>query len=276
MVIPTVANASVKGDVDCDGEVKITDVVVLMDYLLTGKASGISLVNADSDFDGRVSITDVTCLIDFLLTGSWCDVTDEHEWVDLCLPSGTLWATYNVGASKPEDCGEYYAWGETEPRDVYDWYNYKWSYYDSNGHMYYTKYFYSYYLWGEYYEGDGKTELDPEDDAAYVNWGSSWRMPTHNQQQELRENCTWIWTTLNGVNGFWVIGLNGNSIFLPAAGEYGYSLYFLGVYGYYWSRSLYDGDSFGAYNMYFSTYDVRLADDYQRATGYTIRAVRMP
>ncbi|MBO7481665.1 MAG: hypothetical protein J6T63_06115 [Bacteroidales bacterium] len=116
----------------------------------------------------------------------------NHEYVDLGLPSGTMWATCNIGASRPEDCGNYYAWGETWPKDVYN---------DST----YT-----------YYE-DAFT-LQPNRDAATVNWGPGWRMPTKNDLVELMSNCAWRWTTINGVNGYIVRGFNGNSIFLPACG----------------------------------------------------------
>ena len=135
---------------------------------------------------------------------------DGFDYVDLRLPSGTLWATCNVGASSPTECGNYYAWGETEEKSDYDWYNYKWCY----GNCYsLTKYCtYSYYGYV-----DNKTVLDPKDDVAHVKWGGSWRMPTFEEQKELLHECSWEWTELNGVNGYRVTGPNGNSIFLPAA-----------------------------------------------------------
>ena len=108
---------------------------------------------------------------------------DNHEYVDLGLPSGTLWATCNVGATTPEDMGDYFAWGETAPKQIYDMDNYKW--YDSSSDKL-TKYCTD----DKYGAVDYMTELLPEDDAAYVNWGPSWRMPTLEQQQELIERCT--------------------------------------------------------------------------------------
>lgn len=126
-----------------------------------------------------------------------------HEYVDLGL--SVKWATCNVGASFPEDYGDYYAWGETETKDMYNWNTLL----DRpNGDGSFTK----------YYHNGGKTQLDPEDDAAHVNWGGTWRMPTKDEFYELYENCIWTWTSQNGVNGCKVIGPNGNSIFLPAAG----------------------------------------------------------
>lgn len=139
-------------------------------------------------------------------------VPDNHEYVDLGLPSGTLWATCNVGANSPEEYGDYFAWGETSPKSEYTVQNYKWC----NGNIYttLTKYNMRY----EYGTVDSKGELDSEDDAAYVNWGPSWRMPSIAQQRELLFECSWEWTTLNGVNGRLGTGPNGNTIFLPAAG----------------------------------------------------------
>ena len=150
------------------------------------------------------------------------------------MPSGTLWATCNIGANSPEEYGDYFAWGETAPKDDYNWSNYKWC----NGTlntltMYSTRSSYG-------YKGfvDNKTVLDPEDDAACVNWGSSWRMPTTEQEQELYDNCPSIWTTLNGVNGRLFTGPNGNTMFLPAAGIWSNSISREGLEGYYWSHTL--------------------------------------
>ena len=175
-----------------------------------------------------------------------------HEYVDLGLPSGLKWATCNVGASSPEDYGGYYAWGEIEEKENYSWNTYKWcnGSYDTQ-----TKYC------TDSNNGivDNKTTLDPEDDVAHVKWGGSWRMPTETEQDELRNNCTWTWTTQNGVNGYKVTGPNGNSIFLPAAGyRDGTEVYYRGNYGYYWSSLLYsDYDSLYAYylNVYSGNFD---------------------
>ena len=138
----------------------------------------------DVNHDGNVSISDVTCLIDYLLNGTW---PDDHEWVDLDLPSGTLWATCNVGADRPGDFGDYFAWGETTPKQSYSWENYKWCYgYSSTLIKYCTNSSFG-------YNGfvDNKNELDPEDDAAYANWGPSWRMPTYDQAARLYEVLAW-------------------------------------------------------------------------------------
>lgn len=153
------------------------------------------------------------------------------EAVDLGLPSGLKWAAHNVGATKPEDFGGYYAWGETEEKEDYSWSTYKWCN-GSSSTM--TKYCTS----GSYCTVDNKEILDPEDDVAHVKWGGDWRIPTKTEQDELCNNCTWEWTTLNGVNGYKVTGPNGNSIFLPAAGYILGSDYIGGDFGSYWADSL--------------------------------------
>jgi formylglycine-generating enzyme required for sulfatase activity len=195
----------------------------------------------------------------------------DGEYVDLGLPSGTLWATCNVGASAPEQYGDYFAWGETAPKDYYDLSTYKWC---NGSYVTLTKYCTD----SSYgYNGftDGKTELDPEDDAAYVNWGPQWRMPSMEQQRELVEQCTCTWTSRNGVNGHLFTGPNGNTFFLPAAGyRRRESLYGVGSYGGYWSRTLsssYPGDAY--YLDFYSGYVGWRSDD--RSIGFTVRAVRV-
>jgi hypothetical protein len=160
----------------------------------------------------------------------------NHEWVDLGLPSGLKWATCNVGASQPEEYGDYFAWGEVEPKEYYYWDSYKWCNGTENTQTKYcTNSDYGYNGFTDY-----KTTFDLSDDAANYNWGGEWRMPTKEEQDELYNNCSWEWTTQNGVNGYTVTGPNGNSIFLPAAGfRGGSSLYDAGSVGYYWSSSLY-------------------------------------
>ena len=178
-----------------------------------------------------------------------------HEWVDLGL--SVKWATCNVGAIQPEEFGDYFAWGEVEPKPTYNWDTYK--YYDGSN---FTK-----------YTGSDKTVLDSEDDAATANWGGAWRMPTKAEQDELRNNCTWDWTTQNGVKGYKVTGPNGNSIFLPAAGYMNEgTLYDAGSYGDYWSSSFFTDFPNFAYNLYFNSDYVVRYDDY-RSHGQSVRPV---
>ena len=172
-----------------------------------------------------------------------------HEYVDLGLPSGLKWATCNVGATTPEEYGDYFAWGEVEPKETYSWSTYKYG----SKYNQLTKYCYN-SDYGKDGFTDNKTVLDPEDDAAHVNWGGSWRMPTKAEQDELRNNCTWAWTTQNGVKGYKVVGPNGNSIFLPAAGYvYEGTLTNAGSYGYYWSSSLNTDHPVSAYDVDFNS-----------------------
>lgn len=199
------------------------------------------------------------------------DVADGHEYIDLGLPSGTLWATMNIGANNPEDYGDYFAWGETEPKDDYNWNTNKWGYYDENSKLHITKYNTN----SDYGPVDNKIELDTEDDAAYVNWGSSWRMPTMVQIKELINKCSWEWTTRNGINGYRVIGPNGNELFLPATGyRYNSSLYYSYFEGHYWSRDLYDIHPDCAYRLRIAE-GVRNCNVYNRYFGYAVRAVRV-
>ena len=148
----------------------------------------------------------------------------EPEYVDLGL--SVKWATFNVGATSPEDYGDYFAWGETEPKETYIWATYKWCNGTENN---ITK----------YNTTDGKTILEPEDDAAHIHWGDKWRMPSCEESIELKDKCDWEWTTSNNINGYRVKGPNGNSIFLPAGGvRINNASYAIGEFGYYWSSSL--------------------------------------
>ena len=176
------------------------------------------------------------------------DVT--REFVDLGLTSGTLWATTNVGADNPQDIGLFFAWGDTEGHELEDgylfsWENYKWG--EVSGYdTYFTKYC-SDSSRGKDGFTDGKAELDLEDDAAYVNWGSDWRMPSKQQLDELQNECTWTLTTLGDVQGYNVEGPNGNSIFLPATGWRLDDMLLDG--GAYWSRSGTPDDVGGAFYL---------------------------
>ncbi len=155
-------------------------------------------------------------------TGSVADQPATPSYVDLGL--SVKWATCNLGATKPEDYGNYYAWGETLPKDKYLWDNYK---FGNKGSF------------SKYNTSDGKKTLDADDDAATVNLGRPWRMPTYSELVELRNKCTWKWTTINGINGFLIIGTNGNTIFFPAAGcvTYGVSGYGQNSNCFYWTST---------------------------------------
>ena len=194
---------------------------------------------------------------------------ENHDYVDLGLPSGTLWATCNVGASSPEGYGDYFAWGETQPKSVYNWDTYRYGYYDSEGNWKIK----TYNTDSIYGDVDNLTTLQPGDDAATANWDNGWCMPTKGQWEELYQNTTNTWTTQNGVNGELFTASNGNSLFLPAAGcRWGYELHHVGSYGYYWSSSLhadYPGD---AWYFRFDSGSYLYHD--LRYGGLSVRAVR--
>lgn len=223
----------------------------------------------DVDYDGVVNVSDVTSLINYLLTGFWPD--EQGDWVDLGLPSGTLWATHNVGASSPEEYGDYFAWGETEPKDNYSWSTYKWA---KGGYRSLTKYCTDIsYGYNDFV--DRKVELDPEDDAAYVNWGPSWRMPTREQYMELCTECTRTFTQMNGVKGFLLTGPNGTTLFFPAAGcRIDGSLENAESSGNYWTRMLYPSKPYYSYDVNFHPESVGYGAFY-RCEGLPIRPVRV-
>jgi uncharacterized protein (TIGR02145 family) len=176
--------------------------------------------------------------------------TNGYDWVDLGLPSGLKWAKYNIGATAPEQYGDYYSWGEIETKDSYAWGNCT-----TMG-----------------------TSLDDisgnaEYDVARKKWGDAWRMPTKEEQEELINNCTWELTTINGFNGFKVTGPNGNHIFLPAAGyRYEETLNFDGYYGGYWSSTPDETDNDYAHYLGFDDKEQRV-NSYYRSDGQSVRAV---
>lgn len=199
------------------------------------------------------------------------DDANGHAYVDLGLTSGTLWATMNVGATSPEDYGDYFAWGEVTGYDngktSFSWSTYK---YCNGSSSSMTKYCTS----SSYGTVDNKTELELSDDAARHNWGGSWRMPSKEQFQELYDECTWTWTTQGGVNGYRVSSKkNANTLFLPAAGCRATSLNSAGSYGNFWSRSLFTGGSNGAYDLGFGSSDVNPSGNGGRYYGRSVRPV---
>lgn len=201
--------------------------------------------------------------------------TADYQYVDLGL--SVKWATCNVGATKPEEPGDYFAWGETLPKDYYDWSNYKWckgdydeltKYCDNDGYAYASSYVDKIYV------------LQLSDDAARANWGGKWRMPLKSEFDELYTSCTWTSTTQNGTAGYLVTGKNGKSIFLPKAGnKYQGSLKDLGSYGYYWSSTvcLYYYDSYSHHYTYpYSAYAYGNGNkiyEFSRCSGLPVRPV---
>ena len=191
------------------------------------------------------------------------------EAIDLGLPSCTKWAPWNVGASKPEDYGGYYAWGETEEKEEYSWSTYKWC---DGSYNTLTKYC----TYSSYGILDNKTMLDPEDDVAHVKWGGSWTMPTEGQIKELVDNCTSEWTTINSVEGRRLTGPNGNSIFIPAAADKsvdGSYPEYVNYLGYYWSSSLSFLPDGARYIALRYDDETKLGEFLRRTCGLTVRPV---
>ena len=195
------------------------------------------------------------------------DCPDDNHAHAIDLGLSVKWACCNVGATKPEEYGGYYAWGETEEKSFYEIDHYKW--YKGSSESY-TKYNNDI----SYGPVDNKTVLDPEDDVARVRWGGSWRMPTSAECKELIDNCDTEWTTLNGVSGRkFTSRINGNSIFLPVAGFHDYDeLARVGSHGSYWSSSLSAYDTDDAYGMYFELDYVQMETD-RRFYGQSVRPV---
>ena len=199
-------------------------------------------------------------------------ILNGHDYVDLGLPSGTMWATCNVGANNPEDCGDYFAWGETQPKATYTESNY---FYSHGGYNQLTKYC-SQSDFG--FDGftDDLTTLQSDDDAATANLGEGWRTPTYKEWVELLTQCTHTWTTRNGVKGCLFTGRNGNSIFLPAASSrMDDEFRLVGDDGSYWSSTLNKSYTVAAKGLNFiiSFDDCDMYNDLGRASGRSVRAV---
>jgi len=224
--------------------------------VVTGVSSGTVTITASTqDGSGVTGTRQVTVV--------------NPEVMDLGL--SVKWATWNIGASLPQEYGDYYAWGETETKSDYSWNTYKWC---NGSETTMTKYCTD----SSYGTVDNKTVLDPEDDVAHVKWGGSWRMPTMDEWGELFDNCTWTWTTVGGVNGRLVTskktGYTDKSIFLPAAGyRYGTYLGYVGFYGRYWSSSLDTSFSYCARFCWFYSGYVDPWSSSHRDCGHAVRPV---
>ena len=251
---------------------KIFSALLLLAATVLTTAVQAQTINGDLNHNGDLDVDDITLLINSYLTGEKEYFTndesnedDSHEAVDLGL--SVMWATMNVGANAPEEYGDYFAWGETESKTDYNRETYKW--YNSSENTL-TKYCAS----GGYGTVDNKKVLDLEDDAAHVNWGGTWRMPTIDEIEELLFDCSWEWTIQNGVNGQKVTGPNGNSIFLPAAGFYsGNRLVVLDEFAFYWSSTLFQYFNESALILSFSSSGLDWGAGHSRCAGHPVRAV---
>lgn len=221
----------------------------------------------DVNDDTKVDVADIATVIDILAgkgeetpeEKAYTTCPDDHHphLIDLGLPSGTKWACCNVGASTPEEYGDYYAWGETQPKDEYNWSTY--IHCDGSSNTCHDI---------------GSDIAGTDYDAATVNWGAPWQMPSKEQIQELLDNTTDTWTTQNGVDGCKFTGSNGGTIFLPAAGSrWNSDLYHAGSNGCYWLSTLNEGYPYSAWGLDFDSDGAYWGGDYC-GYGNTVRPVR--
>ncbi len=230
--------------------------------VVTAKAAGTATITVKTNDGGKTAKCTVT-VKNKDVNGSGNENTGEDDLFGIPVPEAVdlglsvKWASFNLGASKPEEYGYYYAWGETSPKTDYSWNTYKWGNPPS-----------------KYNQTDGKETLDPSDDAARVVLKGNWRMPTYEEEKELYEKCSRVYTQINGINGYQITGPNGNSIFLPSAGLYdgGSSCYDQNYGGWYWSSSLCTVTYASGFYFYSSTF---YTGDHQheRSDGHVIRPV---
>lgn len=203
------------GDLNNDGKVNNYDLYLLNEAYLSGAKA---TIYTDLDGDGELTIADIAVMVSLVKSNSTPLESNGHQFVDLGLPSGALWATCNVGAATENDLGEFYAWGETETKDNYSWSNYKWctGTQPKSTNPSITKYCDR----GGYGTMDGKVSLELEDDVANVKWGGDWHIPTQAEFNELMSNCTVKYIKIaNKKHVYKFTGPNGNSIVMPASGE---------------------------------------------------------
>ena len=210
-----------------------------------------------------------------------CNET-SGEWIDLGLPSGTLWYSVNLGASSPEEYGCYVAWGETAAKESYSNSNYPYYEYDGSGNLVnITKYNFRDYAGRIYGTVDNKKKLEASDDVATAVLGGGAHMPTYDECLEMVKNTTKEWVTQNGVNGMRFTAPNGRSIFLPAAGSRNWDG---GHDGDYWTSELSTHSPECPYILYFNSQTTNTAtyatyylnDVVFRSYGYPVRAVKTP
>ena len=234
---------------------------------VTSKAKGTATIRATAN-DG--SGVNATCSV---VVSSKCPAGAVDMGTTTAEGYKLYWGISNIGASKPEEYGDYYAWGETAPKANYSWLTYN---FRTSGDSYDNVKFSKYNTKSSYGTVDNKTVLDAADDVASVKLGGDWRMPTDAEWTELRTKCTWTWVTNyngSGINGRLVTATNGNSIFLPAAGYRNVTgLTNAGSLGYYWSSSLYTDYPYRALGVYFD-FGTVLRRSLGRCDGFSVRPV---
>ena len=247
------SESTLPGDFNNNGKLDAQDVVYLTQAMMG--SSSLTITATDLNQDGKLNVADVVMLVNAVIEGSW-PIT--HEYVDLGLPSHTLWATCNVGASKPEEIGDYYAWGETNTKTSYEWSNYVFSggsestCYDLGSDISFTDY-----------------------DVALIKWGKPWSMPKLEDWQEIIQHCTWTSTTQNNVSGLKITSRNnGNSIFIPFSGcRWDTGVYYPGnVYGWLSDQGP-SGLGFATYFQFSEGSGIGNGCDFERYIGLPVRPV---
>lgn len=283
-------STTLPGDVDGDEHLTKNDVTILADVLSGKTTNYANPPAADFDNNGRIDIEDLTLLIDAILHPTTGE-SNGHAWVDLGL--SVKWATCNVGANSPSENGGYYAWGETETKSSYTWYNYLGGKMTSKNDCGTDKD----PLKGYVYPNE-KSIASTQYDVAHTKWGGTWRMPTFEEQSELCDNCYWVWT--NNYNGTRKAGYiiykvkaeadrgkysygytapiatyttSDTHIFLPASGYYsGNALYSDGQIGNYWSANSTTGGENYVFTLYFDS-SLVIWLSFLRNDGFSVRAV---
>lgn len=252
--ISSTLKAQIRGDVNLDNSVNISDVVAVIN-VIAGDSQ--YRETADVNWDSYVNITDIVEIVKIIAEPQpdVCPDSNHPHAIDLGI--GVKWSCCNVGASSPEQYGGYYAWGETSEKSNYNWS----TYIHCNG---------SYDTCHNLGSDIGGTSYD----VAHVKWGGSWRMPSLEHIKALINNCSSEWTSMNGVYGRKFIGANGNCIFLPAAGyRWDDNLYYVGTYGGYWSSTQNPDYSSNAYGLYFNSGYTYWNYSYSRYYGFSVRPV---
>ena len=273
---PNVSAQTQRGDINNDGKVDTNDVSALVNAYLKNETPTSA---TDLDGDNALTIADVTALISIIKIIDSVGDPNGHEYVDLGLPSGALWATCNVGATTALELGDFYAWGETETKDVYSWATYKWC--DGDDVSTTNQSLIKYCDRGALGRLDGKISLEIEDDVAHVKWGGDWHIPTREEFQELIDYCTFDYDWLNEeqtIEGFKITGRNGNSIIMPAAGYRNDATYKSDQF-FYWSATLWMTDNprnnrgKDATCLKHLTSEEATLDDFYRYRGCAVRPV---
>ena len=277
-VLPATANQAVHWESSDPSVATVTQTGFSTVVRSTGKA-GMATITATAKYDDRGRELTAQCYV--LVYGEASGRQDGHIYIDMGLPSGTKWAATNLGAERPEDWGNYYAWGETETKKTYSFATYKYAYNPNDIYSGYTKYI----LDSNSSHYDGLSQLTTGDDAAFQNWGSHWRMPTKEQMAELTNTDYVEWSIIKLYEGTgndrWYQAIkskfNGNMLLLPFAGYYSSAANGRWEGGLlYWSRSLWENNLFASWLRWYDLEQKNIIDGMGREDGMPVRPVLNP